>query len=266
VASKRSLRKTKSSRDFLDLAEKVQMWAVTNNLGDSAQIQDLMEDLRERRNWHYWSSVRAGEIIPEIKSSKLAAIRARYRQVLFLRNLMVFLPVTFTWIAISEASSAFSEFTTVNQSSVVNFLQFWQDGFGFLSPIWRLSTVALIDFFILAFIMVLTVLLHGLSSRTEVLRQQEISFNAGERESLARELYDFFQRNQTISTLTIDRTLVRAIRDLDKATQNLERLTRDLGKSVKEFPTYLTVIREVKNFSSRLNKIERKTNGPNSPD
>jgi len=264
MASKSPRGKSKPSQDYVNLADKVQLWALTNDAADSTITKGLIEDLRERKNWNYWASLRSHEILPEIKLPQLILLRARYRQVLFLRNLMVFLPVTVTWIAISEAASAFSDFINANQSSLVNFLQFWQDGYGFLSPIWRLSSIAFIDFLILAFIMILTVILQLLSKRIEALGEREKNLNFSERGLITRELYEFFQRNQKVSALTVDRTLVNALRDLNKASQNLEKITRDLSKSVKEFPTYLSVLRDLKSIGGRLTNLERKTDGTNS--
>lgn len=264
MASRSPRGKSKPARNYVILADKVQLWALTNNTPDSATTKDLIEDLRQRRNWNYWANLRSNEILPEIRLPQLLMLRARYRQVLFLRNLMVFLPVTVTWIAISEAASAFSAFIDANQSSLVNFLQFWQDGYGFLSPIWRLSSVAFIDFLILAFIMILTIVLHGLGRSIDALTQKEQDLNVSERGSLTRELFDFFQRNQTISAITVDRTLVAALRDFNKTSQNLEKLTNDLSKSVKDFPIYLSVLREFKSIGSRLDKLERKADGTNS--
>ena len=264
MATKQSFGRSKSQREFDLLAEKVQSWALISGVSDSTRTRDLIDDLRERNNWSYWASCRPEEILPEVPLKRSASMKLWYRRIVFFRNLMVFLPVTITWIAISEASSAFSEYINANPGTLINFLQFWQDGYGFLPSVWRLSNVALIDFLILSVIMLLTIAVQMISSRSEKIEIEERKEFSLERNSLSRELYEFFQRNQTVTPLTANKALATALRDLGKSTQNLERLTKDLSKSVKGFPSYLAVIREVKSLGGAVRKLRQSGNGSNS--
>lgn len=245
----------KTNRENEALAEKVSDWALSNNQFASNQIQNLITDLKSKRNWNYWSSLHPDEILPAIALVRSKGLRSRYRQILFLRNLLVFLPVTITWIAISEASSGFSELTADSEGVVVNFLQFWQDGYGYLNPIWRLSSVALIDFLILSLIMFLTIFLQFIGARAEKIESLEISAGSTSRQTLAREIYDFFSRNQKVTPLNFDRTLATALRDLSTSTANLEKITKELRVSVKGFPSYISVLREVKALDRKVNKL-----------
>jgi hypothetical protein len=74
-----------------------------------------------------------------------------------LRNSLVFLPVALTWFAISKATSAFALYTSDNSLSVVNFLDFWENGYGVLASRWALSNVATLDFEIILLIIALTI-------------------------------------------------------------------------------------------------------------
>lgn len=261
TSSGKPQRKPAITRENIELSEKVLAWATIQGISNSERVLELVSDLVERKNWAYWSSRMASEILPSIPLKRSKVLRHWYRRVIFLRNLLVFLPVTITWIAISESSSAFSQYINANEGSVINFLEFWQDGYGYLSPIWRLSTVALIDFLILAFIMLLTISLQFLSSRADQVEREELSEQAKSREQLSKELFEFFSRNQKVTPLTMDRTLATALRDLSKTTSNLERLTKELGKSVKGFPSYLSVIKEVKSLSKSVDRLKRQSDG-----
>jgi len=112
--------------------------------------------------------------------------------------------------------------------------------------------------------MLLTIAVQMISSRSEKIEIEERKEFSLERNSLSRELYDFFQRNQTVTPLTANKALATALRDLGKSTQNLERLTKDLSKSVKGFPSYLAVIREVKSLGGAVRKLRQSGNGSNS--
>lgn len=246
------------SKENEELAEKIIDWSLANNHFDNSQIQELITDLNSKSNWNYWSSLSPNELLPKNESLRSKRMRNLYRKVIFMRNLLVFLPVTITWIAISEASSGFSELIADNEGSVVNFLQFWQDGYGYLNPIWRLSSVALIDFLILAFIMILTILLQLLSNQADKFENLDVAAKSQARQSLVREVYEFFSRNQKVTPLTFDRTMANALRDLSKSTSNLEKITKELGKSVKGFPAYLNVLQEVRTLNREVRKLRDK--------
>lgn len=246
----------RSRKEHEVLAEKISLWAIENQQSDSRHIQDLLKDINSTSNWNYWSSLEANDLLPKLSSLNSKRLRDRYQKFLFFRNLLVFLPVTITWIAISEASSKFSEFTAANEGSVVNFLQFWQDGYGYLLSVWRLSSVALIDFLILALIMVLTIILQLVSSQAEKLESIENERDYLSRGVLIREIFDFFSRNQKITGLNFDKTLANSLRDLSKSTRNLEQITKELNKSVKGFPTYLKILREIKTLNQEVRKLK----------
>ena len=203
------------------MSKRVLDWALSNGLLENSRIRDLTRDLENQSNMAYWSSFGPDDILPVARPEVLLKLKSWYQRVVFLRNLLVFLPVTITWIAISEASSSFSEFTAANTGSIVNFLQFWQDGYGFLAPIWRLSSIAMIDFFILALIMLLTTSLPFINSRIRRIedRSDESSFQA--REELGKDLFEFFVKSQEVTPLTFNRTLAKSLRDLSKSPKIL---------------------------------------------
>ena len=238
-----------------EMSEKVRLWAISNELWEHQRIDELIQDLENQNNYAYWSSQRPSELLPQKFDSATDNAESWYQRVLFLRNLLVFLPVTITWIAISEASSSFSEFTTENSGSIVNFLQFWQDGYGYLASIWRLSSIALIDFFILATIMFLTSILPIFKAR--IARQQERfdRKNADARDALCKELFEFFVNNQIVAPLNFDRKLAKSLRDLSKSTQNLEKVTKELAKTSKNLPSQKMILRDLKIVEKNLERL-----------
>lgn len=237
------------------LSERVLDWALSHDLIDDPRIKELTHDLENQSNFAYWSSFMPNEILPIVRSTKASQIKQWYQRVVFLRNLLVFLPVTVTWIAISEASSSFSEFTSENSGSIVNFLQFWQDGYGYLAPIWRLSTIALIDFFILTTIMLLTASLPLMSSRIKSVEKREEKLYFQSREVLSKDLFEFFVNSQRVTPLTFSRTLANSLRNLSKSTQNLERLTKELRKVSLQLPNRNAILRDLNRVEKKLKRL-----------
>jgi hypothetical protein len=256
---------TRSQRELQDISGKINAWAQANGLGESSVINDLVSDLLGRTNWSYWSDLDADQILPPLPLIKTRKLNNWYRRLIFSRNLLVFLPVTITWIAIAEASSAFSQYIAENPGNLVNFLQFWQDGYGYLSSIWRLSNIAFIDFLILTFIMVLTIFLHLIGNKSEKSELVAMQSFSKDRNNLCKEIYVFFQKNQKVTPLSMNRVLATALRDLSKSAENLERMTRELSKSTRGLPNQIETLKQLRQVQSTVRKISKERNGSNPP-
>lgn len=246
------------SKIHLDLAQRVEQWAVINGLRTEFEVSTLIEDLRDQRFLNFWAQRDIEALLPKPKHPAVEHLRMLQQRLLFLRNVIVFLPVTITWIAISEASSSFSEFIAKNEAIVVNFLEFWQGGYGDLNPIWKLSSIALIDFFILAVIMLLTIVAQVLRLRSEGLIRRQDSFPLEQRFLLLQEISEYLSQQQTLPPLTVNRQIATSIRNLSRATQSLEKLSSDLGKTVKGFPSYITAMREIMVLKRGLNEVRKR--------
>ena len=63
-----------------------------------------------------------------------------------------------------------------NINATVNFLQFWQDGYGILDEKWRIGTVAITDATLVFIVIGLTIAITYLSTRSKELNFQEEKF------------------------------------------------------------------------------------------
>lgn len=98
---------------------------------------------------------------PAAQSPLTSRVSWIIRLMSILRNVLIFAPVAVTWLAISQATAAFNLYVQQSQGVPVNFLQFWQDGYGFLSAEWTISNVALLDFAIIIVIALLSLAIGG---------------------------------------------------------------------------------------------------------
>lgn len=119
-------------------------------------IQRLIIDLESKTNLNYWANNRIHNIIPSkinsnnyfSKASKLLAS---------IRNLLVFVPVALTWLAVSKATSSFANFIDDNSGTTANFLQFWQNGYGYLEDTWKIGHIAFLDFIIILIVIIISI-------------------------------------------------------------------------------------------------------------
>lgn len=76
-----------------------------------------------------------------------------------LRNLLVFLPILLTWLSLSAALNAYSEYVLKTKDGASSFLMLWQSGFsGQLTNWLRFSNVAILDAWIVGLIILLTMI------------------------------------------------------------------------------------------------------------
>jgi hypothetical protein len=81
-----------------------------------------------------------------------------------LRNILVLVPILLTWFALAEAAKAYDRYLALNPDEVRQpFLLLWERGFGGQASAFApsFSTVALIDAFLIATIIALTLYSHG---------------------------------------------------------------------------------------------------------
>ncbi|MEI7616809.1 MAG: hypothetical protein WCJ54_08870, partial [Actinomycetota bacterium] len=132
-------------------------FANEHQLTEDPYISGLSNAVLNRKNLPMWASLNPLEFLPHAPVNVNKVLHRVQSWMVIARNTLVFLPVALTWLAISKATSAFAVYTSSNTLSVVNFLDFWENGYGVLSKTWSLSTIATLDFQIILLIISLTV-------------------------------------------------------------------------------------------------------------
>jgi hypothetical protein len=221
VIPKKPKRSRKTAKSTL-LAEKLQIWCLKNGLEAHPYMLVLIDGLFKRKNLAMLSEIDALEHFPKYAKS---ATRRKDKLILTLtvvRNVAVFVPVALTWSAVSHATAGFAKYVEENPDTVANFLEFWQIGYGYLSPEWTIGTVANLDFLIIMVVIFLTLYI---SLATNKDRQKKValasSFN-DERLSLALEVREFLHDKRRITNVTMNQSLASAIQNLKNATYELD--------------------------------------------
>ena len=232
--------------DHQVLANSLQSWAEQYQLGDDPYVAGLTAAVSNRKNLPMWASLNPLEYLPHAKVRSNPQLHLITLIMTIVRNALVFLPVALTWFAISKATSAFATYTANNTLQVVNFLDFWENGYGVLSKTWSLSSVASLDFLIILFIIFLTVTITLIEKRTKRLRDTEISELDEDRVRLAISISTYLFGQQKVTNVTMNQSLAKALRDILNSTDSLDRTSKELNKTVKAIPTNRELLTEIK--------------------
>lgn len=246
--------KTKKSEEHIVLADSLNEWAEKHRVTNDPYVIRLAQSLRTRSNLSMWASLNPLEFLPNPEIHKMRAADSLVNFLSVVRNSIVFLPVALTWIAVSKATSAFSLYTSKNSIAVVNFLEFWQNGYGVLAKEWTIGRIAFLDFLLILMVIVLTLLTAYLSRRNQNLRQDAIAELDHERTALALDISAYLFTKQAVTPMTMNANMATALRQLLNATDALDKSTNILEKKFKELPTHRDLLQEIKTIKNQIFK------------
>jgi hypothetical protein len=227
-------RRVSNSKKHIELADQVDLWARKYEVSNDPYVNGLSESLREKKNLPIWASMNPVEYLPQPEITSGLAVARWARLLTLIRNVLVFAPVALTWAAVGQATTAFSRYVDENGADVVNFLDFWENGYGYLGSEWQISHVAFLDFLIILIVIILTLIASVFGKRAS---EAQASFEQQierERIGLAVEITSFLFDKQKATNVTMNASLAGAIAKLLNATDALEDVAKNLAKSVKK--------------------------------
>ena len=225
---------TKKVQATTVLAEKLERWVSLRGVKNDPYLQQLLEALHSRKNLHVWAEIQPLEFMPHPTSLIQSTQTNLVRILTIVRNVLVFAPVALTWAAVSAATTGFAAYTKENGASVVNFLDFWQNGYGYLADHWHIGEVARLDFLLVVVVIVLTLYVSLAGHKAHTARiNEEIKIDQ-ERAELALEITAVLHDKRKITTVTMNQALAGSISRLVSATQNLETAAKDIAKAQKQ--------------------------------
>lgn len=244
----------RTSTEHINLADELESWASLNGILNDPYVDQLSKDIRNRKNLSTWSNLNPMEFLPNPQISEVRSSENLVTFLTVLRNVLVFLPVALTWIAVSKATTAFSIYTNKNSIAVVNFLEFWQDGYGVLAEEWTIGRIAFLDFLLIMIVIILTLLAALLGRRNQQKRERLTLKADAERTSIALKLSAFLFSNQKPTPMTFDRNMATAVNSLLNATSKLDKSVEVLSSRVKDLPTHKDLLTEIKNIKKQIFK------------
>jgi hypothetical protein len=226
-------RKKKSSPT--ELISEIKAWASINHCEGDALVLTLLEDLELGQDLDAWASLASFEILPPVEY-KAGDKRIRLANIIsIIRNILVFVPVALTWIAVSKATTAFEQYTTANPIAVVNFLEFWQNGYGVLSKDWTIGHIAFLDFAIIAIVIALSLVVSFMELQHKKTMRTVVAALQNERLSLGIKIFKYLHSQKSATPQVVNVSVASSIRNLLATSKEMAKTSKELAKDVKKF-------------------------------
>ena len=245
-----------------ELATTLDTWGETYGLSDDPYISGLSEALYKNRDLAEWAEIDPLEFLPHAKVPD-GAFQIKWGRIIStIRNILVFAPVAITWKGVEEATIAFSKFVKTNSATTVNFLEFWQNGYGILPDAWKINNVARLDYIIVGVVILLSIFAVYFIERGRTLKHIGQARVDGDRTYLAIEIKKFLYSKRHISNVTLTDGLATVISTLENAAKSVSQATDRLDTAYKKHPSDISFRGEYKDFFNRLNKVLSKKEKP----
>jgi hypothetical protein len=246
------------------LISRLHQWALKHSLLDDPYLVSVSRAIEKNDSLDFWSTIDPSKRLPRPTSQvgKNLILWARYLAIF--RNILVFVPVAITWKAIAEATSAFSEFINNNSAAPVNFLEFWQNGYGLLDPIYRIGTVAEIDFWIIMLVIATTLISTTLQNMGRARDSKEQVVLDSERELISFEIHKFLSVPNKPSKGYTDQQLNLAMRNLARVTESIagaaKRFDVVVDRATAQNQQSMAISKEAKEFQKSILKAIKREN------
>jgi uncharacterized protein YukE len=223
------------------LLKRLATWATQRELLQDPYVLSLIKDITEDRNIGFWASQDPLQLMPDIQTNEGLSFMRYAKIFALLRNMLVFLPVALTWKAVSDATTGFAQFVSVNNATPVNFLEFWQNGYGYLDKFWTIGSIAQIDFLIILLVIFITLISNILQNNGQKVNDLMNDVIDKEKVNIALEIkkYLFMVKPSTVETVNNDILLAiekfnQGTREFNKISGNIENLSDYLLKAVPQ--------------------------------
>lgn len=251
--------------DGKPLLELLAQWSSRHDLQGDPYLNSITQAIAANNSLELYSTLDPQTHLPRPLSKVGRSFIRTARTVAITRNSLVFLPVAFTWKAVSESTRAFSEFLAINSAAPVNFLEFWQNGYGILDPKWRIATVAEIDFWIIIAIILMTLFASLAVSYGQDLDNRNQEELDKEREAIVFALKSYLYTPDVSSPAAMDESLRNSLRNLNAVTQSLSSAAFKLERSImgqkRKVEESLEISKEFMTFQKRILKIVKDSAG-----
>ena len=244
VAAPAKTRSRKKVGGNPELAEKIRAWGKKRRMPKDPYLNGIADAIENDEDLVVWASTDVLAIFPHA-FVKPAETRL-YSMLVLLRNILVFVPVALTWLAISKATTAFAIYTAKQTGSIANFLQFWEDGYGYLAEEWTISKVAILDFYIIAAVIILTLITPIMAHNAEDRAEKEELDAERERIGLAVEVMAFLFDKREVNSVTMNSALNRSVANLRTSSKALNDAAKRIEKISKSLPNNANIIQEIR--------------------
>lgn len=247
--------RAKKSDRLTELANSLDQWSIRYSVNSDPYVAGLLQVLKTKKRIAFWSDLKATEMLPLTNAISGRGIRKRMTAYLAFRNIMVFVPIAFTWAAISQATTAFSEYTNLGEAKIVNFFDFWENGYEVLPKFWTLSNVARVDFILLTSIILVSIAISISERRLSQIEGAEQDSLDAERLQLALNIDEALSEYRSPTPQLVNRQVSQAIINLNEATRALRSAAKEQEAFNKKSANYKELLAELASIKSAISRL-----------
>lgn len=234
-----------------ELLTELNSWASTSRVTNDPYVRALVKALETNEDIESIAEINPLDYLPHPEFTA-GARRLKINNILtIIRNVLVFAPVALTWLAVSKATTAFAEYTKANADAVVNFLEFWQDGYGILGSEWTIGHVGLLDFYLIAIVIALTLITALMTNRHQREQRTHVAKLDDARIELGLKLHAYLYSQRKVTPETINARVAASVKNLQATSKSMSQASKELRKDINSIPSNKQVLAEIK----KLNKF-----------
>ena len=229
------------------LRDSLSSWATKYGFQNDPYVSALTAALDRRRNLSMWATLSPLEYLPrpEAKGRRTRVIKI----ITLIRNTLIFAPVALTWTAVGHATTAFGIYVGQNAGAVVNFLEFWQNGYGVLDKNWTIGHIANLDFLLILSVIILIIFLHFANDKERTERiKSEMSID-NERLALGISLHEFLFSKRSTDNVKMNQNLATITQDLIHTASSLKKVAATAEKLAKDTPANKKILASIKELT-----------------
>jgi hypothetical protein len=239
----------KADEQSQELLLELTSWASTSKVTNDPYVKALAHALETGEDIESIAEINPLDYLPHPEFTA-GARRLKINNILtIIRNVLVFAPVALTWLAVSFATTAFAEYTKANADAVVNFLEFWQDGYGVLDKKWTIGHVGLLDFYLIAVVIVLTLITALMTTRHQQEQKTYVARLDDKRLELGLKLHSYLYSQRKVTPETVNARVAASVKNLQSSSKSMAQASKDLRKDINSIPSNKQVLAEIKKMN-----------------
>jgi hypothetical protein len=240
-----------------ELAQLLATWSEKHQVQDDIYVKSLEESLETGIGLQQLAQYDATQTLPQPENGAGMKESRFSENLISVRNILVFVPVAFTWAGISQATAAYSTYTAANPNTIVNFFDFWENGYGVLAKFWTLSSITRIGFLLLALIILASTAIAVLQKKSSTQKRAAEKVISKERFELGFQINQYLFQFKSITPVALSQNSLAAVRELKATSVATAKIVKSAEKSAAELSSGSVIRRQLDALKKMIEKLEK---------
>lgn len=232
--------------DAASVADELVTWAQVRQIDNDPYIKSVAEAIRTDNEINFWAEQDALKLLPSSPNVVGKKMIRFARLLAVIRNVLVFVPVAITWKAVADATSGFALFIEQNGAATVNFLEFWQNGYGILDPFWTIGNIANVDAAIIVAVIVVSLVSSSLNARGLDLNSDAEEVFENERISIGLGINRYLSSKKLASSESVNQSVLNSIDKLNASAKEMNKVAEVISSTSTQMEELLPGIEGLK--------------------